>query len=102
MIQILITVVLATLIAACANTPSTPEAEFNRLAVQVENEIRQAEKSGFLWRDTERYLEQARQARRQGREEEALELARKALMQAQLAQQQAKDNANAGPAYPNP
>jgi hypothetical protein len=102
MTKILFAISLATLCAACANPPSTPETEFNRLAVQVENEIGLADKAGFLWRDTERYLEEARQARKQGREEEAVKLAQKALRQAQLAQQQAKDNANAGPTYPNP
>lgn len=98
--KILLAVTLAAALAACS-TPSTDNDAFNALAAQAENEIREAEKVGFLWRDTEQLLADARQANRQGRHDEAMKLAQKALKQAELAQQQAKDNAKAGPSYPN-
>lgn len=97
--QILL-VTTITALAACAGPGSTPDDEFVRFAAQVENEIRLAERSGFLWRDTEKLLSDARQAQKAGRHDEAMKLADSALKQAQLAQQQARQNANAGPQYP--
>lgn len=87
--------------AGCAPTRTTSDDEFRRLATQVESEIRLAEKAGFLWRDTERLLQDARAAQQAGRAEDATRLANAALKQAQLAQQQARDNANAGPIFPS-
>ena len=98
--KFLLTSALALLASACAGTPDEPNDEFHRLTAQVEAEIRTTEKTGFLWRDTERLLHEARQAKQSGQVEEAMKLANQALRQAQLAQQQAQDNANAGPSYP--
>ncbi len=95
-------IAVACVLAACAGTSNVPSEDesFNRLAAQTELEIRQAEKAGFLWRDTEPLLADARKAKKEGRDDEAMKLVRRALRQAQLAQQQARDNANAGPSYP--
>lgn len=101
MTKVLFVFGLAAALAACSNLPTSPDAEFNALAAHVEKEIRATEKTGFLWRDTEQFLADARKAKKEGHDEEAMRLARKALRQAQLAQQQAKDNANAAPSYPN-
>lgn len=90
----------AALLAACA-THETSETRFNQLAAQVEDEIRVADATGFLWRDTDMLLEQARIARQQGQEDVAVGLAQRALRQAKLAQQQARDNAKAAPSYPS-
>lgn len=101
-------VAVITTLGACspARTPTNAAAvsndEFSRLAAQVETEIRAAEKTGFLWRDTEQILRDARAAQRDGRRDEAVQLANKALRQAQQAQQQARDSANATPIYPKP
>ncbi len=103
MMKILFAVSFTVVLAACASTPSpTSQDEFSRLAAQTENEIRQAEKTGFLWRDTEKLLQEARQTQKAGQHDQAMKLARQAIKQAQLAQQQAKQNANAGPVYPAP
>lgn len=96
----LLIVIVVSLIGACATAPTTPGEEFSQLASRVEKEIREAEKTGFLWRDTEKLLHDAHQAQRDGQHSRAMELANQALAQAQLAQQQAHDNANAGPSYP--
>ena len=94
-------VLVALLLVGCATPATTPADEFTRLAAKVENEIRVADKTGFLWRDTEGLLQSAREAQLGGRHEEAMRLANMALKQAQLAQAQARENANAGPHYPD-
>ena len=102
-----IVAVISTL-AACSparhptNAAAASNDEFSLLAARVETEIRAAEKTGFLWRDTEQILRDARTAQRNERHDEAVQLANKALRQAQLAQQQARDSANAAPMYPKP
>ncbi|MBI5783759.1 MAG: hypothetical protein HZA69_08450 [Gammaproteobacteria bacterium] len=79
--------------------------EYNRLAEQAENEIKLANKTGFSWSNTEKFLKESREAMdaanaasdRVTRENEfnkAMKLAKKALQEAKLAQQQARDNAN--------
>jgi hypothetical protein len=96
----LLVVALASVLGACAGTTTTPDDEFSQLAAQIEREIRAAEQTGFLWRDTERLLRDARSAQKEGRHDDARKLANRALKQAQLAQQQARAGANAGPRYP--
>jgi hypothetical protein len=105
--QILVMVAAATMLVACAapekhRAIASANDEFARLAAEVEREIRATDKTGFLWRDTEQILRDARAAQAEGRYAEAKELANRALRQAQLAQQQARENANAGPTYPKP
>src|SRR3990172_2896062 len=72
-------------LAGCAG--GAQDKEYNDLAAQAENEIKLANKTGFLWRDTEKFLKESKEAKEAGDTE-------KAMKQAQLAQQQAKDNAN--------
>ena len=87
----------------CANTVN--KAEYNQLAEQAENEIKLANKTGFLWSNTEKFLKESKEAMdaataandrvtRQSEYDKAMKLAKKALTEAKLAQQQAKDNAN--------
>jgi hypothetical protein len=91
--------ILCTGLVACASKPASEDDAFNRLAGQADKEIAQAEKLGFLWRDTETLLAEARKANKEGRHDDAMKLAQQTLKQAQLAQQQAQSNANAGPSY---
>ncbi len=78
--------------------------EYNLLIAQAENEIKLADKTGFLWRDTEKFLKESKEAKeaadkavdratRLNEFDKAMKLAKKALQQAKLVQQQAKDNA---------
>ena len=101
--RILAVVAVTSLLASCApsRAPSVNE-EFSQLTASVEREIRATEKTGFLWRDTEQLLQDARLAQAEGRHEEAKQLALRAMRQAKLAQEQARDNANAAPVYPKP
>ena len=85
----------------CASTIN--KEEYSKLAEQTENEIKLANKTGFLWLNTEKTLSESREAMdaamaasdRATRESEyskAMKLAKKALQEAKLAQQQARDN----------
>lgn len=90
-------------IVGCASAVN--EKEYNELAAQAENEITLAKKTGFLWLNTEKFLKESKEAMAaatsagdratRGKEfDTAMKLAKKALQEAKLAQQQAKDNAN--------
>ena len=87
---------------------STKNAEYNKLVAQAENEIKLADKTGFLWRDTEKFLKESKEAKAAADKAQkdgdratahkefdtAMKLAQTAMQQAQMAQQQARDNAN--------
>lgn len=80
---------------------------YNKLLAQTENEIKLADKTGFLWRDTEKFLTDSKEAKAASDKavqngdrataktefDKAMKLAQKAMKQAQMAQQQARDNA---------
>lgn len=79
--------------------------EYNQLVTQAENEIKLANKTGFLWQNTEKFLKESKDAKtaadaasdratKRKEFENAMKLAKKALKEAQLAQEQAKNNAN--------
>jgi hypothetical protein len=79
--------------------------EYNQLVTEAENEIKLASKSGFLWNNTEKFLTESKdamaaataasdKATRESEYNKAMKLAKKALQEAKLAQQQAKDNAS--------
>jgi hypothetical protein len=94
--------------APAAAAPSPAVEEFNKLAAQAENEIKLANQAGFLWSKTEEFLKNAKEAAKASEEARkagdakkaddemanATKLVKKAIKEAQLAQQQAKDQAN--------
>ncbi len=103
------TLMICTLVVAlggCAGV--VRDDEYTQLVVQAENEIKLADKTGFLWRDTEKFLKDSKEAKAAADKAEkdgdrataykefdkAMKLAQKAMKQAQMAQQQARDNAN--------
>lgn len=79
--------------------PSANDAEFNKLVAQAENEIKLANQAGFLWSKTEGFLKDAKDAKAKGDVETAMKKVKTAIKEAQLAQQQAKDQANAKAAF---
>ncbi|MDH5633818.1 MAG: SoxXA-binding protein [Gammaproteobacteria bacterium] len=81
-------------LGGCATSPDP-----STVIAEAENEIKVAKKMNYLWRDTEKHLEGAKKAQADGDNEKANKLAKKALSEAKLAQQQAKDNAGAGPNF---
>ena len=88
----LLTAVVALGLTACAT--SGPPSEYDQLVQQAENEIKIAKQMETLWKDTEKFLKASKTAQKAGDMDKAMKLAKKALRQAQMAQQQAKDNAN--------
>jgi hypothetical protein len=109
---ILLTACLALTLGGCASTDSKPAAapakpaaaaaspELDQTIASAEKEIAAAKKVG-IWRDTEKFLEDAKAAKAAGKNDDALKLAKKALKQAQLAQQQAASQVGAKPVFPN-
>jgi len=104
--HVILASVLTVALAGCASVIN--DDEYNNLLSQAENEIKLADRTGFLWLNTEKYLMESRTAKaaadkaekeghRAVAEQEfkkAMSNAKKALVEARLAQQQAKDNAN--------
>jgi len=88
-------------------TGSPQEVSYSQLVTQAENEIKVAQKTGFLWNNTEKFLKESKEtkieadnARKNGDSAKAdaemakaVKLVNKAIKEAQLAQQQARDNA---------
>lgn len=92
--------VLSLTAAGCASTggsaaPSAADDEFKKLVAQAENEIKLANQTGFLWSKTEGFLKDAKDAMAKGDSETAMKKVKTAIKEAQLAQQQAKDQASA-------
>lgn len=85
--------------ASAATTPAVGSSAVDEAIAQAEAEIKAAKGANALWSNTEKFLEDAKQAKADGKNEEALKLANKAAKHAKLAQQQAKENANARPRY---
>lgn len=97
---LLMTAVAFTL-AACAGGEKAAMAnkEYTDLVAKAKAEIKLADQAGHTWRDTEKFLKEADEAMKAGDHDKAMKLAKKALKQAQLSQQQAKDNANVKPVF---
>ncbi len=98
----------AALLSACAGQPETkpssaaPAASssaVDQAIAQAEAEIKAAKDAKALWSNTEKFLEDAKKAKADGKNEDALKLANKAAKHAKLAQQQAKENANVRPQF---
>lgn len=94
---------LALVLGACAEMDTKPAAaanpELDALIASAEKEIAAAKK-GSIWRDTEKFLDQAKKAKQDGKTDEAMKLAKKALKEAQLAQKQAAAQTNVKPHFP--
>ena len=96
------TLMIGTLVVALAGCASVVrDDEYTQLVVQAENEIKLADKAGFQWRDTEKFLKDSKEAKdaadkalKDGDRATAAKEFDKAMKQAQMAQQQARDNAN--------
>lgn len=89
---------LALALAGCASGPESDK-EYMDLVAKAKAEIKLADQTGFTWRDSEKFLKQADEAMKAGDRDKAIKLVNKATKQAQLSQKQAKDNANAKPAF---
>lgn len=104
---------LALTVAGCADIDTKPAAsdagakpaaaaspELDATIASAEKEIAVAKKANNLWRDTEKFLDEAKKAKAEGKNDDAMKLAKKALKEAQLAQKQAAAEANAKVSFP--
>jgi hypothetical protein len=107
---ILLTACLALSLGGCAEMDTKPAAaarpaaatslDLDKTIADAEQAIAAAKKGG-LWRDTEKFLDEAKKARAEGNADEAMKKAKLALKQAQLAQKQAMaEAANGKPYFP--
>jgi len=79
-------------LSACG--PNYDNMSYAELVTNAKTEMANAAKMKYLWRDTGKVLKKAEEAHKAGDEAKAKKLARAALDQALLAQQQAKDQAH--------
>ena len=107
---ILLTACLAFTLGGCAEMDTKPVAAAKPAAVaspELDKTIADAEqaiaaaKKGGLWRDTEKFLDDAKKSKAEGKADDAMKLAKKALKEAQLAlQQSTAEAANGKPYFP--
>jgi uncharacterized OsmC-like protein len=90
-----LTLTAASLIG-CASTPSSTFADESAGTVAV---VKAAGKVGYEWRDTGKLIKDAEAAYNAGDKDKAAKLLKKAQEQGQIAQMQAKEQANAKPWY---
>ncbi len=96
------TLLLATLALGLGGCAAMQESkDLDNAIADAEKEIAAAKKTNFTWRDTEKFLDDAKKARDAGDTAGAMKLAKKATSEAKLAQKQAQDNASPKPHYPN-
>jgi hypothetical protein len=95
------TVLLAAVALTFVGCAAIQEArELDETIAAAEKEIAAAAKTGHLWSTTEAKLKDA-QKLKDDEPSQAMKLAKQALAEAKLAQQQAMDNANAKPHFNN-
>lgn len=94
---LLAAVILA--LGACATAPEPADAD--KAIAAAESEIAAAKKSGNLWNNTEKFLDDAKKAQKAGDVNGAIKNAKKAMDEAKLAQVQKKEQANPKVHFPN-
>ena len=96
-----ITMLLAAATLAMSSTAfAASKADAEKAIADAKAATSAAKKVGFEWRDTDKKLiKKAEAAMKKGDYNTALKLAKEAKAQSELAQQQAKDQANAGPLH---
>jgi len=97
---ILLTACLVFALSGCAEmeTKSAASPELDKAIADAEQAITDAK--GGLWRDTEKHLKAAKEAKAAGKGDEAMKMAKKALKEAQLAKKQSMAEADAKPSFP--
>jgi len=94
---LLAAVILA--LSACATAPEPADAD--KAIAAAEKEVAAAKKSGNLWNNTEKFLDEAKKAQKAGDTKGAIKNAKKAMDEAKLAQVQKMDQANPKVHFPN-
>ncbi|MDH5218949.1 MAG: SoxXA-binding protein [Gammaproteobacteria bacterium] len=101
-LSILFALGLATVLATgCASTGGSMDSgsggDYASIMAQAKAENKKAKKAGGLWRDAGKIMKKAEAAKKAGDDKKALKLAKKALFQGKMGQEQAASQANAGP-----
>jgi capsule polysaccharide export protein KpsE/RkpR len=86
-------------LSACATAPEPADAD--KAISAAEKEVAAAKKSGNLWNNTEKFLDEAKKAKKEGDIAGAIKNAKKATDEAKLAQVQKMDQANPKVHFPN-
>jgi len=94
---LLAAVILA--LSACATAPEPADAD--KAIAAAEKEVAAAKQSGNLWNNTEKFLDAAKKAKKDGDVKGAIKNAKKAMDEAKLAQVQKMDQANPKVHFPN-
>lgn len=105
--SILLGTCLALTLGACAEMQSTPapapvtasNAVLDETIANAEKEIAAAKKVDGLWLHTEQFLADAKKLKSEGKADDALKMAKKALKEAQTGIKQAEAEASAKPHY---
>lgn len=84
-------------LSACG--PNYDAMSYDELVQHANKEIKAAKGMNYLWRDTEKTLKKAAKAKKGGDEAKAKKLARAALDQALMAQDQAKEQSSPRVSY---
>ncbi|MDH5392084.1 MAG: hypothetical protein OEY11_02735 [Gammaproteobacteria bacterium] len=87
----------AMLLTACGKDQMKDEADASSLIQQASQSFKDVNAVGFAWRDTEDMIKQAEVALIDNEIDEAVKLAKEALMQSKIAMQQYEMQKNAGP-----
>ena len=96
--KLLVYALLFTL-AGCASDGKGPSS-YDELYAHAQSATALAKRMGFLWSETEQLLQESARASYRGDKKTAKRLAREALEQAELAQQQARQQADPQVRYP--
>lgn len=82
-------IVVPALLSACASTGGGSDPTVKQLVAQAETEVAKAKSMNVLWSTTDKHLKEAQKASAELETEKAIKAAKKAIKEAQLAQQQA-------------
>jgi len=86
-------------LSACSSTGGSADLDFDSLKEQATASIKAARDSGYEWRDSSKILDKAEAAFNKGDLKQAVELAKQAKQQGDLAVAQAKAQQSAGSNY---
>ncbi len=94
--------ILTLAVGGCATHMAQRHPTAAQTIAAAENAVDSAHKAHVdLWINTTKYIEEAKELNSAGKTTDAMNLANKALAEVRLAEQQAQNNFNAGPSYPN-
>jgi hypothetical protein len=79
------------------NTASNDQATFEQVYQQAEDALKKAVEARTAWRDTEQFLQNAKEAAATGDYAKAISLAKKAQFEGEAAYRQHESERNAGP-----